>query len=42
MNESKRRARHTLEYKLEAVWLIKGGHVAVVTAKILDIPKKTL
>lgn len=42
MSESKRRARYTLEYKLEAVRLVKGGQVAGVTAKILDIPKQTL
>ena len=28
MSESKRRARYTLEYKLEAVRLVKGDHVA--------------
>ena len=42
MNESKRRARYTLEYKLDAVRLVKGGQVAAVTAKILDISKQTL
>ena len=42
MSESKRRARYTLEYKLEAVRLVKGGQVAAVTAKILGIPKQTL
>jgi transposase-like protein len=31
-----------LEYKLEAVRLLKGGQVAAVTAKILGIPKQTL
>ena len=40
MSESKRRARYTLEYKLEAVRLVKGGQVAAVTAKILDIPSR--
>ena len=39
MSESKRRARYTLEYKLEAVRLVKGGQAAAVTAKILGIPK---
>ena len=41
MSESKRRARYTLQYKLEAVRLVKGGQVAAVTAKILGIPKQT-
>ena len=35
MNESKLRARYTLEFKLEAVKLAKAGQVAAVTAKIL-------
>ena len=42
MSESKKRARYTLEYKLEAVRLVKGGQVAAVTAKVLGIPKQTL
>jgi len=42
MSESKRRARYTLEYKMEAVRLVKGGQAAAVTAKILGIPKQTL
>ena len=42
MNESKPRARYTLEFKLEALRLVKGGQVAAVTAKILRIPKQTL
>jgi transposase-like protein len=42
MSESKPRARYTLEFKLEAVRLVKGGQVAGVTAKILGIPKQTL
>ena len=42
MNEAKPRARYTLEYKLEALKLVKGGQVAAVTAKILGIPKQTL
>ena len=41
MSESKPRARYTLEFKLEAVRLVKGGQVAAVTAKILGIPKQT-
>ena len=42
MSETKRRARYTLEFKLEAVRLVKGGQVAAVTAKILGIPKQML
>ena len=42
MSESKRRARYTLEFKMEAVRLFKGGQVAAVTAKVLGIPKQTL
>ena len=42
MSESKPRARYTLEYKLEALKLVKGGQVSAVTAKILGIPKQTL
>jgi transposase-like protein len=42
MSELKPRARYTLEFKLEAVRLVKGGQVAAATAKILGIPKQTL
>jgi len=42
MSELKRRARYTLEYKPEAVRLVKGGQAAAVTAKIVGIPKQTL
>jgi len=41
MNETKR-ARYTLEFKMEAVRLVRGGQVAAVTAKVLGIPKQTL
>ena len=40
MSETKRRARYTLEFKLEAVRLVKGGQVAAVTAKILASPSR--
>lgn len=40
--ESKHRARYTLEFKLEAVRLVKGGRDASVTARILGVPKQTL
>ena len=42
MNESTPRARYTLEFKLEAVRLVKSGQVAAATAKILGIAKQTL
>jgi len=41
-DEAKHRARYTLEFKLEAVRLVKGGQEASVTARILGIPKQTL
>ena len=40
MSESKPRAQYTLEFKLEALKLVKGGQVAAVTAKILGIPSR--
>ena len=36
------RGRYTLEFKLEAVRLVKGGQSATVTAKVLGMPKQTL
>jgi transposase len=36
------RAKYTLEFKLEAVRLVKGGQEAAVTARVLGIPKATL
>ena len=42
MSESKPRARYTLEFKMEAVRLVRGGQVAAVTAKVLGIPKQSL
>ena len=36
------RGRYTLEFKLEAVRLVKGGQAATVTAKVLGMPKQTL
>ena len=41
-NEAKQRARYTLEFKLEAVRLVKGGQEASVTARVLGVPKQTL
>jgi hypothetical protein len=36
------RGNYTLEFKLEAVRLVKGGQAAAVTAKVLGMPKQTL
>ena len=36
------RARYTLEFKLEAGRLVKGGQDVGVTAKVLGMPKQTL
>ena len=42
MGETQRRAKYTLEYKMEAVRLVKGGQAVSITAKILGIPKAGL
>ena len=42
MSETKRRAKYTLEFKMEAVRLVKGGQAVSVTAKVLGIPKASL
>lgn len=36
------RGQYTLEYKLEAVRLVKGGQSVAVTAKILGVLAQTL
>lgn len=36
------RGQYTLEFKLEAVRLVKGGQAVPVTAKILGLPTQTL
>lgn len=36
------RGKYTLEFKLKAVRLIKGGQAASETAKILGVPVQTL
>jgi transposase-like protein len=41
-DDVKHRARYTLEFKLEAVRLVKGGQEASVTARVLGIPKQSL
>jgi transposase-like protein len=40
--DGKPRGRCTLEFKLEAARLVKGGQAAAVTAKVLGMPKQTL
>ena len=42
MTEKGKRAAYTLEFKLEAVRLVKGGQAKSVTAKILGVPEPTL
>ena len=42
ISETKRRAKYTPEFKMEAVPLVKGGQASSVTAKILGIPKASL
>ena len=41
-DDTAHRARYTLEFKLEAVRLVKGGQDVGVTAKVLGMPKQTL
>lgn len=41
-SDTAHRARYTLEFKLEAVRLVKGGQDVGVTAKVLGMPKQTL
>jgi len=36
------RGKYTLEFKLEAVRLVKGGQALPVTAKVLGVPVQTL
>jgi transposase len=36
------RGRYTLEFKMEAVRLVRGGQASAVTAKVLGMPKQTL
>jgi transposase len=38
----RQRGQYTMEFKLEAVRLIKGGQEAAVTARVLNVPKQTL
>jgi transposase-like protein len=41
-DQAKQRARYTLEFKLEAVRLVKAGQEASVTARVLGVPKQSL
>jgi transposase len=38
----RQRGQYTIEFKLEAVRLVKGGQEAAVTARVLNVPKQTL
>ena len=40
--DTKQRAKYTLEFKLEAVRLVKAGQEASVTARVLGVPKQSL
>jgi transposase len=39
-SDGQARGKYTLEYKLEAVRLVKGGQSVPVTAKILGVPSR--
>ena len=41
-NDGQARGKYTLEFKLEAVRLVKGGQAVPVTARILGVPMQTL
>ena len=40
--DGQERGKYTLEFKLEAVRLVKGGQAVPVTAKVLGVPVQTL
>lgn len=40
MSETIKRAKYTLEFKMEAVLLVKGGQALSVTAKVLGNPPR--
>jgi transposase len=40
--DGRARGKYTLEFKLEAVRLVKGGQAVPVTAKVLGVPAQTL
>ena len=41
-DDKRHRAKYTLEFKLEAIRLVKGRQDATVTARVLGIPKARL
>ena len=41
-DDKRRRAGYTLEFKLQALRLVKGVQDAAVTARVLGVPKATL
>lgn len=41
-DEVKRRARYTVEFRQEAIRLVKAGQEVSVTARVLGVPKQTL
>ena len=41
-DDTAHRTRYTLEFKLEAIRLVKVGQELGVTAKVLGMPKQTL
>ena len=41
-SDGQARGKYTLEFKLEAVRLVKGGQALAVTAKVLGVPVQTL
>ena len=41
-NDGQARGKYTLEFKLEAVRLVKGGQAVPETARILGVPMQTL
>ena len=41
-DDKRQRAKYALDFRLDAVRLVKGGTDAAVSARILGIPKATL
>jgi hypothetical protein len=39
--QTNRKGKYTLEFKLEAVRQVLGGQAAVVTTRVLGVPKQT-
>lgn len=42
MSETRKRPKYTLEFKMEANKLVKGGQAVSVTDKVLGIPNASL